>query len=83
MILEKGHGRFPLLLILAEDSKRVCPHKMAPRASAAHLPLGCVKQAALPIGWCVRGLLDLTRFLDANRDPPRIKSGAGFRLKTL
>jgi hypothetical protein len=32
-----------------------------------------------------RGLqiLDLTRFLDANRSPPRIKSGAGFRLKTL
>jgi hypothetical protein len=25
----------------------------------------------------------LTRFLDANRFPPRIKSGAGFRLKTL
>jgi len=25
----------------------------------------------------------LTRFLYANRDPPRIKSGAGFRLKTL
>jgi hypothetical protein len=25
----------------------------------------------------------LTRFLDANRSPPRIKSGAGFRLKTL
>jgi hypothetical protein len=25
----------------------------------------------------------LTRFLDANRPPPRIKSGAGFRLKTL
>jgi hypothetical protein len=25
---------------------------------------------------------DLTRFLDANRFPPRIKSGAGFRLKT-
>ena len=28
-------------------------------------------------------ILDLTRFLDANRSPPRIKSGAGFRLKTL
>jgi hypothetical protein len=26
---------------------------------------------------------DVTRFLDANRFPPRIKSGAGFRLKTL
>ena len=26
---------------------------------------------------------DLTRFLDANRFPPRIKSGAGFRLKTI
>jgi hypothetical protein len=25
----------------------------------------------------------LTRFLDANRSPPRIKSGAGFRWKTL
>ena len=25
----------------------------------------------------------LTRFLDANRPPPRINSGAGFRLKTL
>jgi hypothetical protein len=25
----------------------------------------------------------LTRFLHANRFPPRIKSGAGFRLKTL
>jgi Major Facilitator Superfamily len=25
----------------------------------------------------------LTRFLYVNRDPPRIKSGAGFRLKTL
>jgi len=25
----------------------------------------------------------LTRFLDANRHPPRIKSGAGFRWKTL
>jgi hypothetical protein len=25
----------------------------------------------------------LTRFLDANRYPPRIKSKAGFRLKTL
>jgi hypothetical protein len=25
----------------------------------------------------------LTRFLDANRYPPRIKSGAGFRSKTL
>jgi hypothetical protein len=32
-----------------------------------------------------RGLwiFDLTRFLDANRSPPRIKSGAGFRWKTL
>jgi hypothetical protein len=28
-------------------------------------------------------ILDLTRFLDVNRFPPRIKSGAGFRLKTL
>jgi hypothetical protein len=28
-------------------------------------------------------ILDLTRFLDANRSPPRIKSGAGFGLKTL
>src|SRR5207302_2606631 len=28
-------------------------------------------------------LLVLTRFLDANRSPPRIKCGAGFRLKTL
>src|SRR5216683_388191 len=28
-------------------------------------------------------ILDLTRFLDANRFPPRIKSGAGFHLKTL
>jgi hypothetical protein len=27
-------------------------------------------------------IFDLTRFLDANRFPPRIKSGAGFRLKT-
>src|SRR5712664_3464832 len=27
-------------------------------------------------------ILDLTRFLDANRSPPRIKSGAGFCLKT-
>jgi hypothetical protein len=26
---------------------------------------------------------DLTRFLDANLAPPRIKSGAGFRLKAL
>jgi hypothetical protein len=26
---------------------------------------------------------DLTGFLDANRFPPRIKSGAGFRLQTL
>src|SRR3954464_2018688 len=25
----------------------------------------------------------LTRFLDANRSPPRIKSGAGFRWKML
>jgi hypothetical protein len=30
-------------------------------------------------GW----ILDLTRFLDANPPPPRIKSGAGFRWKTL
>src|SRR5260370_19063906 len=28
-------------------------------------------------------ILVLTRFLDANRNPPRIKSGAGFRSKTL
>jgi hypothetical protein len=28
-------------------------------------------------------ILDLTRFLDANRCPPRIKCGAGFRLKAL
>jgi hypothetical protein len=28
-------------------------------------------------------LFVLTRFLDANRYPPRITSGAGFRLKTL
>ena len=28
-------------------------------------------------------IVDWTRFLDANRNPPRIKSGAGFRLKTL
>jgi hypothetical protein len=27
--------------------------------------------------------LSLMRFLDANRWPPRIKCGAGFRLKTL
>jgi hypothetical protein len=26
---------------------------------------------------------DLKRFLDASRSPPRITSGAGFRLKTL
>jgi hypothetical protein len=29
------------------------------------------------------GLSRLTRFLDANRFPSRIKSGAGLRLKTL
>ena len=28
-------------------------------------------------------ILDLTRFLDANRFPPRIKSGAGFRVEAL
>src|SRR6266436_3405036 len=28
-------------------------------------------------------ILDLTRFLNANRFSPRIKSGAGFRSKTL
>jgi hypothetical protein len=42
---------------------------------------------ALFLNWLdfrfVRRMRRLTRFLDANRLPPRIKSGAGFRLKTL
>jgi hypothetical protein len=28
-------------------------------------------------------IFDLARFLDANRPPPRIKSGAGFRLNVF
>ena len=51
---------------------RACPWELAARASS-----GLIESE--PKLW----ILVLTRFLHANRYPPRIKSGAGFRSKTL